>query len=746
MSAAPDNVTPLRPANLFEAFWNAGFKRLVPVIPPNVAISEGSSLYSRVGTKQDARGKLPGVKSPDGTWHSYDWIAQPAPDQRALARWAAMGAGVGIKTGQGLVAIDADTTNPQWAELIRHEIEERFGPLAIRIGNAPKALYLIRVDETDGPLPYQRVEFGERNDKGNLTERVELLTEGRFFVAEGVHPKTQKPYHWPDGRKLYANIPVVQPEALTDFLAALKAQLPAAALVKTGGVSDVDQATLRGDPAHVRAAVEAIPNTSAHFPSRESYLDMGYAIKAALPDDEPQAFEIFSDWCASWDGGKNEEDVIASDWRRMQPPYRRGASWLYDLAETIGTGGFSKADAWFDQLGGEPEQSPFDVASARVAAEGEANREAAAARFKFESFIDIVSAGPAARKKPLIKGLLDAGTASVLYGDSNVGKTFVAMDMAFHIATGRPYCGLKVNRGLVVYVAAEGGDGARNRVRALLEKYAVDPTDPPDFLLLPAPVDLRSDRGDTEILLNALKQVCETQRDGQWPVLLVVDTLSRALAGGDENSPVDMGALVKNMDRLRAAVPGMHVLFIHHTGKDQARGARGHSLLRAAVDTEIEVGEGVVSVTKQRDLDKAWSGAFKLEVHTLGTDEDGDAITSCTVRHVGNVEFGADGKPVRARAATVEEAAVLTAVAALNDAELNPDRAEKPGARTVDIVAAMQASEDKLSENTARRRIERIAARGWIIKLARGRWELSKQGETVHFGLSGTNATDSVFD
>ena len=153
-----------------------------------------------------------------------------------------------------------------------------------------------------------------------------------------------------------------------------------------------------------------------------------------------------------------------------------------------------------------------------------------------------------------------------------------------------------------------------------------------------------------------------------------------------------------------------------------------------------------MSVTKQRDLDKAWSGAFKLEVHTLGTDEDGDAITSCTVRHVGNVEFGADGKPVRARAATVEEAAVLTAVAALNDAELNPDRAEKPGARTVDIVAAMQASEDKLSENTARRRIERIAARGWIIKLARGRWELSKQGETVHFGLSGTNTTDSVFD
>jgi RecA-family ATPase len=48
---------------------------------------------------------------------------------------------------------------------------------------------------------------------------------------------------------------------------------------------------------------------------------------------------------------------------------------------------------------------------------------------------------------------------------------------------------------------------------------------------------------------------------------IVIDTLSRVLAGGNENGPEDMGALVMNVDRLRAAT-GATVLLVHHTGKD----------------------------------------------------------------------------------------------------------------------------------------------------------------------------------
>jgi hypothetical protein len=113
-----------------------------------------------------------------------------------------MGAGVGIKTGlQGdgtsLVAIDADTLNAEHAKTIRDIVDARLGRLPVRVGNHPKALYLCRVR---GALPYQRIEFGD--------ERVEVLSDGKQFVAEGIHPKTGKPYTWPRALVPYAELPI----------------------------------------------------------------------------------------------------------------------------------------------------------------------------------------------------------------------------------------------------------------------------------------------------------------------------------------------------------------------------------------------------------------------------------------------------------------------------------------------------------------------------------------------------------
>jgi len=77
------------------------------------------------------------------------------------------------------------------------------------------------------------------------------------------------------------------------------------------------------------------------------------------------------------------------------------------------------------------------------------------------------------------------------------------------------------------------------------------------------------------------------------------------------------------------------VCWVHHSGKDQARGARGHSLLRAATDTEIEIidngGIRTATVTKQRDLECTGQFAFKLKPVEIGTDRRGKPITSCVV-------------------------------------------------------------------------------------------------------------------
>src|SRR5690606_25718324 len=86
---------------------------------------------------------------------------------------------------------------------------------------------------------------------------------------------------------------------------------------------------------------------------------------------------------------------------------------------------------------------------------------------------------------------------------------------------------------------------------------------------------------------------------------VAVDTVNRALGGGDENSSVDMGAFVAQAERLRVAFPGSAVLLVHHTGKDEGRGARGHSSLAAAVGGQLDVtaakdGTRSVYVAKQR--------------------------------------------------------------------------------------------------------------------------------------------------
>lgn len=205
------SATPMQVGCAFRRFWDLGYKRLVPIVPPDAELSERSAM-SRVPS---SRGKAVGVRGRDGHWLGFDWVKHES-EEEDLPRWSAMGAGVGIKTGAqpdgtSLVLIDADTLDPRSAELIRSAVAERFGALPVRIGQAPKAGYLVRVA---GSLRYARVEFGELDGSGRLRDRVELLSDSRQFVAHGIHPKTLQPYQWPQGVPRFDEIPVVGLEAL----------------------------------------------------------------------------------------------------------------------------------------------------------------------------------------------------------------------------------------------------------------------------------------------------------------------------------------------------------------------------------------------------------------------------------------------------------------------------------------------------------------------------------------------------
>lgn len=241
---------------------------------------------------------------------------------------------------------------------------------------------------------------------------------------------------------------------------------------------------------------------------------------------------------------------------------------------------------------------------------------------------------PALTGDDFVEGLLIRAAMSVFYGPSNCGKTFFASDLALHVAMGKPWNGREVAQGGVIYCALEGSHGIRNRVAAWAKHYGVEGA-PIPFAIIPVALDMLDPEADTFRLIEAIQAAAAKM--GQPVALVVMDTLSRAMAGGNENAPEDMGALVMNSDRIRQAT-GAHVAWIHHSGKDQAQGARGHSLLRAATDTEIEISRpdanspSTARVTKQRELEIDGVWTFSLERVDLGTNHRGKPVTSCVVK------------------------------------------------------------------------------------------------------------------
>lgn len=222
-----------------------------------------------------------------------------------------------------------------------------------------------------------------------------------------------------------------------------------------------------------------------------------------------------------------------------------------------------------------------------------------------------------------IKNRLPARGLAVIYGPSSSGKSFLALDLLQSIAFGRDWFGNKVKQCAVTYVALEGEAGVAGRIKAYVTRHGSVSSDV-GYVAEPFTL-LKVD--DINDLANAILAAGNAD-------VVVVDTLSRAISGLDENDSKAMGQIIAAAKILQDLLGGL-LLFIHHTGKDAARGMRGHSSLHAAVDCAIEVRrsgdrrEWVIA--KSKDGEDGASHSFTLDVVSLGHDSDGDEITSCVI-------------------------------------------------------------------------------------------------------------------
>ena len=256
------------------------------------------------------------------------------------------------------------------------------------------------------------------------------------------------------------------------------------------------------------------------------------------------------------------------------------------------------------------------------------------------------SISPPTDEGDFVEGLLVLGALSVVFGKPEAGKTFWALDLAMHVASGMQWNGREIDSGGVLYLALEGGSGIDKRICAWNRRHGMEGVELP-AAIVKMPLILWSSEGHCEEVIETARQVMREM--GREVRLIVVDTLARALAGGNESASEDMGGLITVADTIRAAT-GAHLMFIHHPGKDSSRGARGWSGLLGAVDTEIEVisddsGRRAV-VTKQKDLQGGGVFPFMLDEVILGTNRRGKPITSCVAMPVSS-ESTAAKNPAR---------------------------------------------------------------------------------------------------
>jgi AAA domain-containing protein len=243
----------------------------------------------------------------------------------------------------------------------------------------------------------------------------------------------------------------------------------------------------------------------------------------------------------------------------------------------------------------------------------------------FTKFADI---DQTAQKDYLIQKFLGAGEMSCWYGAPGCGKSVLLTDAGPHVAWGQPWFGRRTSPVGVLYVAAERTALVKRRLAAFRLYHDVDNL---PLAVISGSIDLRSNHKGAAGIIDCAKRWQD--EEGIETRLIIGDTYSRLLAGGDENSPKDVGAFINNIARIQDAI-GAHVSLVHHVPHEQNR-MRGHGALLAACDTTIHVEKHghirTATIVKNNDGEEGERVSFTLESVAINQDADGNVTTAPVV-------------------------------------------------------------------------------------------------------------------
>lgn len=194
----------------------------------------------------------------------------------------------------------------------------------------------------------------------------------------------------------------------------------------------------------------------------------------------------------------------------------------------------------------------------------------------------------------VVAGVLSEGSVSLWFGKPGAKKTWLALDLAIHIAAGRDWLGKEVEQGPVLILDEESGPRRmRRRLRSLLNGHQLGKGLQVNYISLALfnlarpirpttwqHVQQQSQSGSPDILLVA------DEIERIKPKLVIVDALVDVSGGADENSASEMQILLQNL-RFLAEKNDCAIILIHHAGK--AGNYRGSSAIMGAVDLALEI-------------------------------------------------------------------------------------------------------------------------------------------------------------
>lgn len=220
----------------------------------------------------------------------------------------------------------------------------------------------------------------------------------------------------------------------------------------------------------------------------------------------------------------------------------------------------------------------------------------------------------------LVERYIEANALVILFGEPGVGKSFIALDIACCIATGKAWQGFPVKQGAVFYIAGEGHAGIGRRLGAWCKYRDVKL----ENVYVSNTAVALTERDNVETIVRVIRKLIS---DHGAPALIVVDTLARNFGGLDENSNKDMGLFVQQMDRLKHELQTT-VLIVHHTGQGNKDRARGASALKGAVDIEHRVESragGTIALQTTKMKDAELPEPVLMRFHSVDLEEFGNS-------------------------------------------------------------------------------------------------------------------------